>query len=216
MVYCGVKLRIIFLMQIISWNIRGLGRHVKKRFLFKLIKKRKPEIVLVQETKLGNIERVMVQRIWGNGNFEFASSNSVGGSGGLLTIWNNEFFRAQNIIVHRSFILVEGLINNDFHCCIVNIYAPNEVNSRHALWNEILIVKPNFPVPWCMGGDFNEIKAISERVGCQGVDRGMREFWDFGNDMEVVDIPMIGRKFTWTNFQDHAIHSRLDRFLVSQ
>lgn len=26
---------------------------------------------------------------------------------------------------------------------------------------------------------------------------------------------MMGRQFTWTNFQDNAIHSRLDRFLVS-
>ncbi|XP_058215782.1 uncharacterized protein LOC131326892 [Rhododendron vialii] len=34
--------------------------------------------------------------------------------------------------------------------------------------------------------------------------------------MELLDLPMMGRRFTWTNYQDHAIHSRLDRFLISQ
>lgn len=41
----------------ISWNIRGLGSSVKKRFLFKLIKKkRRPDMVFVQETKLEIID----------------------------------------------------------------------------------------------------------------------------------------------------------------
>lgn len=26
---------------------------------------------------------------------------------------------------------------------------------------------------------------------------------------------MLGRKYTWTDFQDHAVHSRLARFLIS-
>lgn len=65
-------------------------------------------------------------------------------------------------------------------------------------------------------GDFNEIRVISERVGCQRVDRGMQEFVDFGNNMELCDIPMFGIKFTRPNYQDRAIHSRMDRFLLSQ
>lgn len=43
----------------------------------------------------------------------------------------------------------------------------------------------------------------------------MLEFKIFIDNMEVLDLPMMGRRFTWTNFQDNAIHNRLDRFLVS-
>lgn len=55
------------------------------------------------------------------------------------------------------------------------------------------------------GGDFNEIKDVNERVGCLRIERGMRDFINFSNNMELIDLPMLGRKFTWTNFQDHAI-----------
>lgn len=74
-------------MQIISWNIRGLGILIKKRFLSKLIKKRKPDMVWVQETKLEAIDSIAIRNIWGGNNIEFSSSSSVGVLGGLLILW---------------------------------------------------------------------------------------------------------------------------------
>ena len=50
-------------MQITTWNIRGLGSNVKKRFLAKLIKKRKPDMMFVQETKLEAVESFAVQNM---------------------------------------------------------------------------------------------------------------------------------------------------------
>lgn len=69
-----------------------MGSFVKKFFLHKLIKRRRPDLICVQETKLGSLDRFAVHKIWGNGNFEFACSNSIGASGGLLMVWNNDFF----------------------------------------------------------------------------------------------------------------------------
>lgn len=96
------------------------------------------------------------------------------------------------------------------------MYAPNEANSRHIRWEELLALNSGSQVPWCVGGDFNEIRCISERVGRTTMERGMRDFRAFCTNMELVDLPMFGRKFTWTNFRDQAIHSRLDKFLLSQ
>lgn len=195
------------LMQIISWNIRGLGSYVKKKFLSKLIKKRKPDMVFVQETKLESTERFVVQKMWGGPKMEFVSSNSVGASGGLITIWNTDFFKVTNIITHRSFVYLEGVLLNSFPCVLVNVYAPNEVGNRRELWEVLLGLKVNSQVPWCIGGDFNEIKEVSERVGCTRMERRMRDFLEFCNNMELVDLPMIGRKFTWTNYISTSGHS---------
>lgn len=173
-------------------------------------------MILIQESKLEAVDRITLLRLWGNGEMEFACSNAIGASGGLITIWNKSFFRAENIVVHRHFILVQGSVNNNFPCVIVNVYAPNDTVSRRGVWEELVTLKAISQLPWCLGGDFNEIMFVNERIGCSSVDRGMRDFVDFGNNLEVVDIPMLGRKFTWTNYQNHAIHSRLDRFLVSQ
>lgn len=119
------------------------------------------------------------------------------------------------MVVHRSFILVQGAID-DFPCSLVNICAPNLVVSRREIWEVLLVLKASSQVPWCIGGDFNEIMEVNERVGCLRAKRGMRDFRDFCNTMELLDIPMMGRSFTWSNYKNHAIHSRLDRFLLSQ
>lgn len=206
----------LVLMQILTWNIRVLGSIVKKRFLSKLIKKRKPDMVFVQETKLEAVERVDIQKIWGSANLEFICSGSVGASGGLLSIWNKEFFTVNNMVVQRSFISMSGLLYGEFPCTLVNVYASNEAVARRVLWEELLVLKAGCNAPWCIAGDFNEIRVISERVGCLRLERGMMEFSKFCNNMELIDLPMLGRKYTWTNYQNHAIHSRLDRFLVSQ
>lgn len=71
-------------MQIISWNIRGMGSFVKKRILSKLVKRRKPDMVLLQETKLELVDRAIAQRIWGGLNLDFVFSGSVGASGGFI------------------------------------------------------------------------------------------------------------------------------------
>lgn len=128
-------------------------------------------MVFIQETKLGTIDRAVIQNLWGGSNFEFACSSSVGASGGLFSIWKNDFFWASNITMHRSFILLQGILFNNFPGVLVNIYAPNVVVDRRELWEELMWLKANSCEPWCIGGDFNEIKSPSERVGCVRVDR---------------------------------------------
>lgn len=102
-----------------------------------------------------------------------------------------------------------------FNCVIINVYGPNEVGLRKELWNLLVRLKSKFLGPWCLGGDFNEIEIISERIGCSRRDRGTKDFNDMIEQLELIDMPMLGRKFTWCNSQDRAKWSRLDRFLLN-
>lgn len=45
-----------------------------------------------------------------------------------------------------------------------------------------------------MGGDFNEIRNIEDRRGCVRRDRGMVEFNNFIDQLELVEVPMLGRR----------------------
>lgn len=65
-----------------------------------------------------------------------------------------------------------------------------------------------------MGGDFNEIRNLGERQGSSNRDKGMADFNDFIDGLEVIDLPMFGTKFTWANSDNVAKWSRLDRFLI--
>jgi exonuclease III len=68
-------------------------------------------------------------------------------------------------------------------------------------------------------GDFNAVLDPSERRSGVGplvirVDREMREFIEFISLMNLIDLPLLWRRFTWVQPYSGAA-SRLDRFLVS-
>lgn len=120
----------------------------------KLIKKGKPDMVFNQETKLESVERIAIQKLWGGTNMEFECSNSVGASGGLLIIWNKDFFKATNVIIQRSYILMHGVLYSEFPCTVVNVYAPNEASLRRLLWEELLVHKADSHFPVVCRGRF--------------------------------------------------------------
>jgi hypothetical protein len=70
-------------------------------------------------------------------------------------------------------------------------------------------------VAWCIGGDFNVVCFPSERLGDRRMSSAMWEFSDFISDLGLLDLPLLGGNFTWSNNQEFPYMSRLDRFLVS-
>ncbi|KAH7860022.1 hypothetical protein Vadar_008237 [Vaccinium darrowii] len=179
-------------MKIISWNIRGMCSSVKKRYVSSIIKEQKPDIIFIQETKLEQLDSFQIKKMWYDSEVQVESVNAEGLSGGLLSMWNAQMFKAEEVILNRRFILIRGTFSDNFPCVILNIYAPNDMTARRALWNEILALKLRFSDPWCMGGDFNEIKEVNERIGCVRLDRGMQDFQEFINNLEMQDLPVIG------------------------
>ncbi|KAH7839073.1 hypothetical protein Vadar_034528 [Vaccinium darrowii] len=77
---------------------------------------------------------------------KFAESEADDLSGGILTMWNHEVFKENQRIIHKNFIFIVGVLFG-FDCAIVNVYAPNESNSRRLLWDELLQIRSAYPVP---------------------------------------------------------------------
>ncbi|WJX93350.1 hypothetical protein P8452_74886 [Trifolium repens] len=73
---------------------------------------------------------------------------------------------------------------------------------------------------WCIIGDFNAVLSREERRGVanlnfQSPSLEIVEFEAFVSNMEVVDLPVLGRKFSWFHPNGHSM-SRIDRALVSE
>ncbi|KAL8557651.1 hypothetical protein ACS0TY_004930 [Phlomoides rotata] len=79
-------------MKILSYNVRGLGKKAKRREVRDIIKKQKIELCCIQETKLEEITKFRCMGLWGNSNFDWAFSESVGRSGGILSMWDEDVF----------------------------------------------------------------------------------------------------------------------------
>ncbi|GKD86222.1 RNA-directed DNA polymerase, eukaryota, partial [Tanacetum coccineum] len=58
----------------------------------------------VDETKMECISYMDVKFIWGNSNFQFISSDSIGNSGGILCVWDQSIFKKDGATVSDNFI----------------------------------------------------------------------------------------------------------------
>ena len=70
-------------------------------------------------------------------------------------------------------------------------------------------------MPWCFGGDFNVVRFPSEYSGSGPFTSVMTDFSDFIFEQGLIDLPLEGGTFTWSNSREVASSSRLDKFLLS-
>jgi len=60
-------------MNIISYNIRGLGRGVKWSAVRRLVLKHQVDMLCIQETKREQIDKTICQALWGDSDLSWES-----------------------------------------------------------------------------------------------------------------------------------------------
>jgi hypothetical protein len=63
---------------------------------------------------------------------------------------------------------------------------------------------------WLIMGDFNFIRKPSDRNKPGGYLNGMLLFNEAISNLCLVELPLKGRKFTWSNIQQAPLLERLD------
>jgi hypothetical protein len=202
-----------------SFNIRGLGSRVKRRKVRELIASESLDFLALQETKLEGISGSLCCRLWGNAECEWAFLPAVGNSGGILSLWRKALGTLIFTFMGEGYVGVcLDLADKNVRCCVINVYAKCNLVDKRRLWREVLMTRRGFGgISWCVVGDFNSVMDPSDRRGvgvASSGGRDMEEFRDFVRQLEMVDLPILGRQFTW--FHSNGITmSRLDRILIS-
>ncbi|GMI63409.1 hypothetical protein HRI_000010200 [Hibiscus trionum] len=201
----------------ISWNIRGLGSLDKKAAVKRLVQKLKPSVLFIQESKLQVVNDRIFSRICGNFlNLKMVFSGSAGAAGGLISLWDPNFFECESSWIGLSFIVLLGkFVGSNIKCVLVNVYAPSLVEDRKELFVELIAKLENLKSSLIIGGDFNTVRDRSKRLGVSFNKRASGDFVDFIEALGLSDMPPHGSQFTWSNYRDAPSFSRLDRFLVS-
>ena len=207
-------------MNIITYNVRGLGRGVKWSTIRRLIKKESVDMMCIQETKKESIDNSMCQALWGDADvaWEMQPANNTT-AGGILCMWSEKIFKLERKVIDNGFILLTGQwVKEAQQVHIMSVYSPCDTHNKRTLWEAIRQLKSsNQGGLWCISGDFNNIRDQSKRAGvCQrGVEESsIKEFNKWIEDMEKEEAPWVGRKFTWFRPNGEA-RSKLDRFMVS-
>ncbi|XP_058751701.1 uncharacterized protein LOC131624805 [Vicia villosa] len=140
------------------------------------------------------VSNEIVNNIWGSGPCEYSYLASEGMAGGLLSVWNSSTVSVLSSFRGRGFL-----------------------GSKKELWKNLLEVKQKFlDGEWIFGEDFNAVKCRNERVG-RSLDSNsseMREFSDFIEVSELVDVPCKGKKYSWFSGDGNS-RNRINRFLMA-
>lgn len=98
------------------------------------------------------------------------------------------------------------------HWTLLNIYGPCRGEERRHFTQWLFELDIPTSQDWMLLGDFNFIRAPENRNKPGGDAAGMFTFNDFIQEQHLIEIPLKGRRFTWTNMQQDPLLEQLDWF----
>ncbi|GKD40599.1 RNA-directed DNA polymerase, eukaryota, reverse transcriptase zinc-binding domain protein [Tanacetum coccineum] len=197
-------------------NSCGTRKRRKRMWIKDLCLKHNVHFLGIQESKMTRLELFRIKSMWGNYAFDYACSMARGLSGGLISIWDPNMFSKNSIWCDHSFIIIKGNWKNVVgDCFMVNIYSPQDLVSKLALWNRLTDFMHHHNGPYIMFGDMNAVRNAQERFGTTLNSIEADHFNSFIDSTGLVDLPIGGRTFTWMNKAGTKL-SKLDHFLISE
>jgi hypothetical protein len=98
---------------------------------------------------------------------------------------------------------------------LTTVYGPQAAEEKIAFLNEMSERRVPCPGPWMVIGDFNMILYALEKNN-DILNRAMMErFRSCVQELELNDLYMHGRRFTWSSEREVPTLTRIDRALVS-
>nr|GFD14480.1 RNA-directed DNA polymerase, eukaryota [Tanacetum cinerariifolium] len=156
-----------------------------------------------------------VKSVWGNSNYQFVVSGSIGNSGGILCVWEETIFKKVDVSISDNFIALYGIwLLTNSKILIVVIYAPQSFGLKRILWDYISGLITRWNGETIVLGDFNEVRSEDERFDSIFHQSYAREFNHFISSSGFLEVKMEGYLFTWSHSSASKM-SKLDRFLVS-
>ncbi|GJV95253.1 RNA-directed DNA polymerase, eukaryota [Tanacetum coccineum] len=146
----------------------GLGHKTKKEWVKELNYKHRINFLALQETKMDCISHMDVKYLWGNSNFDFVASDSLGNSGGILYIWEASIFKKDGATISDNFIAIYGTwLARNVKILLVAVYAPQQPGSKRALWDFLSNLVRRWNGEAIIMGDFNDVRTMDERLDVQ-------------------------------------------------
>lgn len=205
---------------ILIWNVRGLNDLARRDVVRLLLSQHNVSVVCLQESKLAVVDVSVIMQICGSmfDGFEFVPA--AGTRGGIIVAWRTDRVALSNFQSADTFLAAEAkLTNSDVMFNLVTVYGPqatdDKLNFLADLKNLYLNLMPT-DRPCILAGDFNLIAAAADKNNSRINRRCLTAFRGFINDLQLRDLYLQGRRYTWSNEQRQATMVRLDRVLFNE
>jgi hypothetical protein len=172
-------------------------------------------VICLQVTKKEFFDRADLRKFCPNSFDSFAFVPSVGNSGGSITVWNSSKL-VGNVIYQNEYALsVEFFSNSSNESWIItNIYVLCTPHGKIEFINWFSNINMPFDKLWLIVGDFNLTRRPENRNIVRGDLSLMLKFNEAISQLDLIEIPLHGLSFTWSNRQREPLLQRLDWFFI--
>lgn len=181
-----------------------------------LIKDSRCDVICIQETKRNKDELKYTSRVLPS----FFERNCVILSakeslGGCLISWKRSFLLLNSWVSEHTCSTVLLQKNTGAKLVVTNAYGPLGETSKYLFFKEICYIATLVSTPWVLAGDFNVVRWIRDWSGAMRNFNNMSQFNEVIMDLQLIDVPLRNKTFTWTNKQPSPIFSKLYRIFLS-
>ncbi|KAL5570726.1 hypothetical protein UlMin_020323 [Ulmus minor] len=199
-------------MNILAWNVQGLGNDWTFRILHDHVQQYSPSLVFLSETLSSNSQ---MERLRSKLGFSgMLTWDREGRSRGLCLLWLDSI-NVQLLSGSKGHIDVMITTPNSTSWRFTGLYGNPDTSLRPQFWNLLKRLGDSSSLPWLCGGDLNEILFGHEKQG--GAERAnflMNQFREAISYCGLADLGFRGPKFTWNRGNgDRLVQERLDRML---
>jgi hypothetical protein len=148
--------------------------------------------------------------------FDYTVVPALNVSGGILLGWHREAWSAA-VVTRDRYSLFARLVGvgSQVPWLITVVYGPQLEHEKVEFLEELCQFREANAGPWLLCGDFNMIYQAADKSNERLDRRAMRRFRSFINEVQLQEVDLIGRCFTWSNEWGAPTLERLDRVLAS-
>jgi len=206
------------MMNLVSWNCRGLGNASKAEAVMDLLKIEPTDILMLQETKIEGCALLDISKTkWKKRAGKAVSSR--GSSGGLETLWTEDLFQLKKSHETQHWIFTElSHCTSKLTISLFNLYVPVTYSEKRDCWKSLsAYLEQHNPDNIIIAGDLNIVlKTKEKRGGSSNRDPMLAFVEELTQQWDLLDFAPVRGLYTWSNNRSGPDHiaARLDRFLV--
>lgn len=149
-------------------------------------------------------------------SFHFSYLPTVNTRGGILVAWRHDIWRCTvPHCANHSVSLKLTLLADGFQMWVTTVYGPHTPADKETFLQELRLIRATRPGPWLPSGDFNLIYKAEDKNNGLLNRRLMGKFQRFLQDMELDEIHLNRRLYTWSNERQSPTLERIDRAFIS-
>ena len=202
--------------QILCWNIRGLNASGKWDAVREKIEESACSILCLQETKKEHFDSRFISNFAPRRFDSFEYIPSLGASGGILVARNGSYFFGLVIDRQHFAIMIEFTSRHTMESWkLTTVYGPctEPDRSNFITWFSAHQIADDDNRLFL--GDFNFYRSLQDRNREGGNLQDTLIFSEAIGELGLVELPLKGKAYTWSNMQANPLLGQLDWFFSS-